>query len=141
MKRNQLVLVAFYLSFLFVSCNVNKELITKEKTEYGTVKYYIEKDLKNNISTKRILAKVDNTSLYRFNLNQIIKENKSESDLIFSLLFEEIPKVLDSPDNFRRLSKMDSLVLHKGDKILDSLNWGNYQKSAGASGFIIEVKF
>lgn len=141
MKSNQSYLVPLFLSFLFISCSINKELIGKEKTEYATVKYYIAKDLKNNNATKRILAKVENSDLYTFNLNHISKVKKSESDLIFTLLFEEIPKELDSPDNFRKLSKMDSLVLHKGDKILDSLNWGNYQKSVGATGFIIEVKF
>jgi pantothenate kinase-related protein Tda10 len=64
---------------------------------------------------------------------------KNEKELIYTLTFGEIPKELNQPKYFQKLSRIDSLILLKGDKILDSLKWNNFKKSKGASGFIIEV--
>lgn len=139
MKNKPLKLVTFIVIAFLVSCSANKELIGKEKTEFGDVKFYVENDLKNSYYKKRVLAIFQNSIFYSFYSNEIVKTKKNDEGLIYTLTFGEIPKELNQPRYFKKLSRIDSLILTKGDKVLDSLEWNNYKKSKGASGFIIEV--
>ena len=139
MKNKPLKILTFVAIAFLVSCSANKELIGKEKTEFGDVKFYVENDLKNSNYKKRVLAICENSIFYSFYSNEIVKTKKNDKGLIYTLTFGEIPKELKQTEYFQELSRMDSLILLKGDKILDSLKWNNYKKSKGASGFTTEV--
>ena len=107
-------------TLLLVSCSTNKELITKNNTEFGITKYYVEND--NNV--KRILTVVNNMTYYSFSPDKIIKQNKKDKGLIYTLVFD---KDLNDSKYFQKLSKMDSLVFLETDKILESRNWNKYK--------------
>ena len=141
MKNRTLKISTFVVIAFWVSCSANKELIRKERTEFGDVKFYVENylDLKDNNYKKSVLAKFQN-STYIFSPDEINKNKRKEKYLFYTLTYKEIPKELKQQTGyFQELSKIDSLILQKGDKILDSLNWNNHKKSKGATGFITEV--
>lgn len=137
-NKPQKISIFILITFL-TSCSTNKELIGKEKTEFGVVKFYVENDLKKNNYKKSVLAEFRNSTTYNFYPNEIIKILRKEKYLIRTLTFGEIPNELKQTDYFQKLSKIDSLILLKGDEILDSLKWNNYIKSKGATGFTTEV--
>ncbi|WP_272024127.1 hypothetical protein [Olleya namhaensis] len=141
MKNRTLKISTFLVIAFLFSCSANKELIRKERTEFGDVKFYVENylDLKDNNYKKSVLAKFKNSTYYSFYPNEIIKTKTKEKHLFHTLTFGEIASGLKQTEYFQELSKIDSLILSKGDKILDSLKWNNYKKSKGASGFITEV--
>ena len=141
MKSRTLKISTFVVIAFLVSCSANRELIGKESTEFGDVKFYIENylDLKDNNYKKGVLAKFKNSTYYSFYPNEIIKTKTKEKHLFYTLTFGEITSELKQTEYFQELSKIDSLILSKGDEILDSLKWTNYKKSKGASGFITEV--
>ena len=140
MKKHIYITTIFLVIFL-ISCSTNKELIRKEKMEFGITKYYLENNLKKNIYGKRVLAIIDNSIYYSFYSDKIVKQTKEEKQLIHTLFFEKIPKELNDPKYYQALSKMDSIVLTKSNDILDSLNLKNYKKWDGATAFIIEVNY
>lgn len=48
---------------------------------------------------------------------------------------------MDAQIAYQKLSKLDSVVLSKSDKILDSLKWNDFKRWNGATGFEIEVVY
>ena len=161
MKNKQLNILLFLITFLIVACSTKRKLIEKKKTEFGTLKFYIETDLNSTWYKKRILAKIDN-STYIFYSDKIIKELEGEKRLFHSLIFDNLEKwkekqyskALNEIDSlsgfeniekwsdseyFQKLNKTDSLVLSEGNKVLDSLNWSDFKKFNGAIGFLTEV--
>ncbi|TPE43290.1 hypothetical protein [Pontibacter mangrovi] len=134
------ILAVFFISFI-VSCSTNRELIQKEKTDFGTVKYYVETGLKDNRHQKRIVAKVDNAIYYSFYSAEIVKHTNQNKELIYRLFYGEIPEELNDPKYFQKLTKLDSVVLSGSDRVLDSLKWKNFKSWNGASAFEIEVNY
>lgn len=120
---------------------MNRTLIEKQRNQYGSLKFYTEADLKEKGHRKKLVAKVNNSAYYSFYPDKIVKHTREEKQLIYTLFFEEIPEEMKDPKYFQKLSAIDSLVLSKGDNILDSLQWHNYQRSHGASAFQIEVNY
>jgi len=140
MKNKPLKTLIFLAIVFSISCSSTKELIRKENTEFGDVRFYLEDylDLTDNNYKKSVLAKFKN-STYIFNPDEIIKTKRKEKYIFHTLTFDEIPKELKQTKYFQNLSKIDTIILMKGDKILDSLKLNNYKKSKGANGFITEV--
>ena len=139
MKNIKIKILLLFLISIVISCSSNKELIKREKTEFGLIKYYVETASKKGTSQNRIVVKVANSVYYSFYSDRIVKHTKLDKALIYTLFYGEIPEEMNSPDYYQRLSKLDSIVLSASDRILDSLKWKNYKRWNGATAFLVEV--
>ncbi len=148
MKNVQTKILLLFLISLVLSCSTQKGLIKREKTEFGTVKYYVQTELKNDNfveselnDDKRIIIKVADSVFYSLYSDGINKRTKRNRNSVYRLFYGEIPKELDAQIAYQKLSKLDSLVLSKSEKILDSLKWNDFKRWKGATGFEIEVVY
>ncbi len=148
MKNIQTKILLLFFIILVISCSTQKGLIKKEKTEFGTVKYYVQTELKNEnyVETelndlKRIVIKVADSVYYSLYLDGINKRTKKDKNSVYRLFYREIPKELDAQIAYQKLSELDSLVLSKSEKILDSLKWNDFKRWNGATSFEIEVVY
>lgn len=144
MKDLRIKILLLFLMCSIISCSTNKGLIKREKTDFGTVKYYIQTDitdLSDNKYEKRIIVKVDNSAFYSIYSNVIYKHTKQNKELIYKLFYGEIPEEFNDPKYYQKLSELDSLVLSNSNRILDSLKWENFKRWNGASAFEIEVVY
>ncbi|WP_093667564.1 hypothetical protein [Tenacibaculum sp. MAR_2009_124] len=149
MKNVKTKILLLIFIALVISCSTQKGLIKREKIEFGTVKYYVQNDLKNDNyvetelnsdkSNKRIVIKVADSVYYSFYSDGISKLTKMDKNSVYRLFYGEIPKELDAQIAYKKLSELDSLVLSKSNKILDSLKWNNFKRWNGATAFNIEV--
>ena len=114
-------------------------MVQKEKTEFGQIRFYIENNLKDNKSQKRLVAKIDQTT-YLLNRQEILKQTEIEPNIIYTLIEEQIPNSAN-PDIYQKLTISDSLILLKSNKILDSLEWNDFKKFNNQKGFIKEVYY
>ncbi|WP_028375398.1 hypothetical protein [Leeuwenhoekiella sp. MAR_2009_132] len=141
MKHTQIKILLFPIIALIISCSTNKGLIKRDKSDHGTLKYYVQTDLNDENYKKRIIIKVADSvyySLYSDGINKLTKKNKNS---VYRLFYGEIPKEMDAQIAYQKLSELDSLVLSKSDKILDSLKWNDFKRWNGASAFEIEVVY
>lgn len=134
------ILLVFLISFI-ISCSTTKGLIKREKTDYGTVKYYVQTDLNDNEHQKGIVIKVDNSAYYSIYSDEIVKHTKQNKELIYRLFYKEIPEEMNDPKYYQKLSELDSLVLSGSERVLDSLKWNSFKRWTGASAFEIEVAY
>lgn len=141
MKNLQITILVFFFSSFLISCSTYGELIEREKTEYGTVKYYVNTDLDNHRKQKRIIAKVGNSAYYTFYPDDIIIHKKEAKALSYNIFYDEIPKDFDNPKYYQRLSRLDSIVFSGSKRILKTLRWTNFKSWRGATGFRIEVNY
>ncbi|WP_149275108.1 hypothetical protein [Pareuzebyella sediminis] len=146
MKNAQIKILLLFLICLIISCSTNKRLFKRQKTDFGTIKYYVQTDSNHfgyidNKKDKRMVIKVDNSVYYSIYYDLITKHTKQDKGLGYWLFYDEIPKELDDPKYYQKLSELDSLVLSKSDKILDSLKWNNFKRWNGATAFEIEVVY
>ncbi len=136
-----IILTTIFISLF--SCSSTVKLIDKSQTKYGDIKFYSEKVTKDNSSMKRIYASTktaDCKSYYSFYPNRIVKTTDTAKSLIYNVFYGQIQTKFDS-NIFQRFSDLDSIVLTKGDKLLDSLGLHNFKTSNGADGFKIEVNY
>lgn len=118
-------------------------MIDKSQTNYGYIKFYSEKGTKDNSSIKRIYASVKtdhSKSYYSFYPDKIVKTTDTAKELIYTVFYGQIQTKFDS-NIFQRFSELDSIVLTKGDNLLDSLGLHNFKTSNGADGFQVEVNY
>lgn len=139
MKNAQTKILPFLIISLIISCSTNKGLIKREKSDYGTVKYFVQTDLNNEDYKKRIIIKVADSVYYSLYSDGINKRTKKDKNSVYQLFYGEIPKELDAQIAYQKLSELDSLVLSKSDKIIDSLKWNDFKRWNGAKAFEIEV--
>ncbi|MCJ7756622.1 MAG: hypothetical protein MUP24_00640 [Gillisia sp.] len=138
MKNFPIIFVVLIL--ILASCSTNKRLLKRTQTRYGKTEFYIENDLKDNIYKKRLIASIDKNDYYIFYKDQIIKVSKDKKNLVYTLHNKEQSQIYNS-ENFKKLSKTDSIILSKGNDILDSLKWTDFKKYNRESGFVIEVNY
>lgn len=141
MKNAQIKILLFPITALIISCSTNKELIKKEKSDFGTMKYYVQTDLKDEDYKKRIIIKVADSVYYSLYSDGINKRTKKDKNSVYRLFYKDVPKELDAQIAYRKLSELDSLALSKSDILLDSLNWNNFKRWNGATAFEIEVVY
>jgi hypothetical protein len=146
MKNIKTKILLLCLITLVISCSTQKGLIKREKTDFGTIKYYVQTDSNHfgyidNKKDKRIIIKVDNSVYYSIYYDLIAKHTKQNKGLGYWLFYGEIPKEMNDPKYYQKLSELDSLVLSKSDKILDSLKWNDFKRWNGATAFDIEVVY
>tara|TARA_R100000306_G_scaffold61529_1_gene64409 strand:+ start:1496 stop:1960 length:465 start_codon:yes stop_codon:yes gene_type:complete len=141
MKNVQIKILLVFLIFSIISCSTNKKLVKREKTDFGTVKYYVQTDLNDKDYEKRIIVKVADSVYYSFYSDGINKRTKKDKNSVYKLFYREIPKEMDAQIAYQKLSKLDSVVLSKSDKILDSLKWNDFKRWNGATAFEIEVVY
>jgi len=144
MKNVQIKISLVFLASFIISCSTNKGLIKREKTDFGTIKYYVQTDfidLSDNKYKNRIVIKIDNSAYYSIYSNVIYKHTKKNKALSYKLFYGKIPEEMNDPEYYQKLSKLDSLVLSNSDRILDSLKWKKFKRWNGASAFEIEVAY
>jgi hypothetical protein len=141
MKHAQIKILLFPIIALIISCSTNKGLIKRDKSDYGTLKYYVQTDLNDENYKTRIIIKVADSVYYSLYSDGINKRTKKDKNSVYRLFYGEIPKEMDAQIAYQKLSELDSLVLSKSDKILDSLKWKNFKRWKGASAFEIEVVY
>jgi hypothetical protein len=151
MKNVQIKILLVFLISSIISCSTPKGLIKKEKTEFGTIKYYVQTELKNKNyletesnalnSEKRIVIKVADSVYYSLYSDGIYKRTKKHKNLVYRLFYGEIPKESHAQKVYQKLSKLDSLVFSKSEKILDSLKWNDFKRWNGATSFEKEILY
>ncbi|RXG18066.1 hypothetical protein DSM03_101746 [Leeuwenhoekiella aestuarii] len=130
-------LTYYAAAFFLISCSTGKELVLKERTDFGVVKFYTQK----NLNEKRILVNVDNSTQYRINAKETAKRERANKELTYTLYYGPFKEENDSSKYRKSLSELDSLVLSESDRILDSLNWNSFRRAKEASAFEIEVTY
>ena len=136
-----IILLAIFISLF--GCSTTIKLIEKNQTKYGNIKFYSEKISKEKPFIKRIYASVksaDNKSYYSFYPDKIVKTTDTAKALIYTVFYGQIQTNFDS-NIYQRFSYLDSLVLTKGDNLLNSLGLHNFKTSKGAKSFEIEVNY
>ena len=89
---------------------------------------------KNPRDIARVISSAENfPEVAKGALDEIHKKNKNS---VYRLFYGEIPKELDAQIAYQKLSELDSLVLSKSHKILDSLKWNDFKRWNGVSHFI-----
>ncbi|MFI2742753.1 hypothetical protein ACG2LH_08440 [Zhouia sp. PK063] len=95
---------------------------------------------KNNLNDQnRIVINVADSVYYSLYSDGINKRTKKSKNSVYRLFYGEIPKELDAQIAYQKLSELDSLVLSKSDKILDSLKWSHFKRWDGAKAFEEEI--
>jgi hypothetical protein len=133
--------ILLIISFSLCACSSNVRLIDKSRTEYGVIKFYSEKVSKENSAIKRIYASVKSgghISYYKFFPDEIYKTTDTAKALSYNVYYK--PIVADY-DLYQKFSVIDSIVLNKGNHLLDSLGLKHFKTSKGASGFQIIVSY
>ena len=82
----------------------------------------------------------DIKSYYSFYPDKIVKTTDTAKALIYTVFYGQIQANFDS-NIYQRFSNLDSIVLSKGDNLLDSLGLQNFKTSKGTDGFMIEVNY
>ncbi|MBA6154863.1 hypothetical protein [Gelidibacter maritimus] len=141
MKNAKIKVLLFSIITLILSCSTNKGLIKRDKSDYGTVKYYVQTDLNDVNYKKRIVIKVADSVFYSLYSDGINKRTKKDKNSVYRLFYGEIPNEKDAQIAYQKLSELDSLILSKSDKILDSLKWNDFKRWNGAKAFEIEVVY
>ncbi len=149
MKSLQIKILLLSLIILVVSCSTQKGLIKREKTEFGTIKYYVHTEFKtynyeetepNDLNDeKRIVIKVADSVYYSLYSDRINKRTKKDKNSVYRLFYGEIPNEKDIQTPYQKLSELDSLIFSKSNKMLDSLKWNEFKRWNGATTFNIEV--
>lgn len=139
MKNVQIKVLSAFLSSLIISCSTNKGLVKREKSDFGTIKYYVQTNLNDEDYKKRIVIQVADSVYYSIYPDRIHKRSKHHINLIYTLYYGEVPIEKSEPKTFQKLSELDSLALSNSDKVLDSLKWNNFKRWNGGIAFKGEV--
>ena len=119
--------------FLLLSCSNTSKLVYKTKADGYRIRFY-QRTLTNdkkNLSDFYVQVDSDNVRIYySFFGNDINKTYDDDDNVRYTLTSRKQPM---SP-----LTIIDSLVLTKADRLIDSLNY-NLKRTKGATGYYIEV--
>ncbi|RYE50095.1 MAG: hypothetical protein EOP48_20380 [Sphingobacteriales bacterium] len=133
-----LALIVYQISIS--SCSINKQLLEKSKSEFVTIKFYYQPKSQKNALGNRVLGIVDNKIFYSFYLDKIVKQTTQENNLIMALFDGDFPESYDAT-TFQKLSPLDSLILMRGNNLLDSLGFADYKNSNNGTAFEVEINY
>ena len=122
------------VSVLLMSCSHSFQLVHKSQATGAKVKFYFASNLEKG--GVKFYSRVDSSNIvifYRYRIDNIYKTYRNEDNYIYTLVSGDavVPVI--------PYSKIDSIVLEKGDRILDSLNLENVKRARGSTGFVQEV--
>jgi hypothetical protein len=137
--------LAFLMTILslLASCRGAIKLIDKHQTPDGTVRFYIESIERNKSDVKGIYASVNNRGTriyYRFCPEEIVMTTEKAKQLTYIVYHEKLLTNYDS-NIYKKYSPLDSIVLTRGDKLLDSLGLENFKKAFNSEAYQIQVNY
>ena len=122
------------LIFLLLACSNTSKFLYKTKAEGNRIRFFQTSATENKKNLSAFYAQVDSDNVriyYSFFNNDINKTYDNDDNVRYILTSSKQPM---SP-----LTTIDSLVLTKADRLMDSLNYKNLKKTKGATGYDIEV--
>jgi hypothetical protein len=128
----------FIYTILSLVCCKSSNLLLENRTEYGRLRFYIERDSDTGLRVKRVYAEADSSGFktyFSFYPDRIIKVNEIEN-----LLYTGVDQKNLGSDAYREVSKFDNNVFVKASHILDSLRLV-WKKPTDIEAFISEVHY
>ena len=122
------------LIFLLLSCSSTSKLVYKTKAEGNRIRFFQRTLTNDKKNLSDFYAQVDSENVkiyYSFFSNDINKTYDNDNNVRYMLTSGKQPM---SP-----LTIIDSLVLTKADRLMDSLNYKDLKRTKGATGYDIEV--
>ncbi|MCM5530520.1 hypothetical protein [Parasegetibacter sp. NRK P23] len=136
-------IVFFFIFFGLYSCAINKSLIEKQQTEFGTIKFYNVNISSDKYFADKVYADSDSGGVkrfYSFYSDRILMTDEREKGLSYTIIFKKLPINFDS-NIYHRLSIWDTLVFSKAAAILNASKYSNLKSSVGATGYEIKVNY
>lgn len=129
------------LSLLLSNCSSTERTIDKSKSRYGMLKYYLERNSKEDSTIKRVYASIDSNGVrnyFYFEPNRIYRRNEVSKNLSF-IVFSGIMQT----DNtiYRGFTSLDTIVLSRGIELLDLYGLKNFKRLENSSSYYIEVSY
>lgn len=109
-------------------------VVYKTKVLDSNIGFYLSDNPNYRKGEGRFFARVDSSNsriYYSFQPDNIFKIYTKKNNYVYTFVSDE--------KDVLPLTLIDSLVLQKADILLDSLAYNNLKRSAGTTGFIIEV--
>lgn len=122
------------LIFLLLSCSNTSKLVYKTKAEGNGIRFFQNSLTKPKKNLSNFYAQVDSDNVkiyYTFFSNDINKTYDNDENIRYILTSGKQPM---SP-----LTTIDSFVLTKADRLMDSLSYKDLKRTKGATGYDIEV--
>jgi len=136
-SRNLLSINFLFLgsfALLISACGSHPTEVYQTKILDSDIGFYVSDNPDYRKGEGKFFARVDSSNsriYYSFQHNYIFKTYTDKNINVYTLVSDE--------KDVLALTLIDSLVLKKADKLLDSLGYNNLKRSAGTTGFIIEV--
>jgi hypothetical protein len=134
LTTNKSLLFNFGIAVFIVSCVSTTKLIHQYKVADSKIRFYVNTSPNSLKGEEKLFARVDSSNvriLYIFRTDRVFKTYDNNSNYLYSLSFDRQPML--------KLTSIDSLVLLKADRVLDSLKYNEFMRSGTAKGFDIEV--
>ncbi len=122
------------LVFLLLSCSNTSKLVCKTKADGNRIRFFQTSLTKSKKNLSNFYAQVDSDNVriyYSFFNNDINKTYDNDNNIRYILTSSKQPM---SP-----LTTIDSFVLTKADRLMDSLSYKDLKRTKGATGYDIEV--
>jgi hypothetical protein len=137
-----LVLSMAILAFL-TSCRGTIEVVGKYRTQEGTIRFYMEKEDKGKPDVKALYASVNDKGArmyYKFCVGEIVMTTENAKQLTYTVYHGQLPTNYDTTI-YKKYSHLDSVVLTRGDRLLDSLRLNNFKRTFGSEAYQIDVNY
>jgi hypothetical protein len=122
---------------LFMNGCKTSTLLSKETSEYGKLRFYVEQTGEQQKSVKKVYAAVDSSGIkiyYSFYPNRILKVKENENLVFTGSSLTEKGLI------YQGISRLDSIVFAKAVLTLASLNL-NWKSPGSTVAFIPEVLY
>jgi len=118
------------VSVVLLACSSSSKLVYKSHTPDARVKFYFSSNPERGV---KFYSRVDSSNViifYRYHADNIYKTYRNDDNNIYALVSGNlvVPVI--------PYSKIDSLILEKGDRLLDSLQFANVKRAKGSAGFL-----
>jgi len=107
---------------------------------YGQLAFY-RQNLEDKPGVEKLYAAIDtggNKIYYSFYPDKIMKTTENEKQLSFTTIYGQLERPYD-PTLYRKFSPLDSIVLARGDSLLNAAGLTNFKRAKGAIAYVIQV--